>query len=117
MIQMLQLEFPYTRDGALNAYNEAQLSNMRVMYNNLINEQQNPHYIPNSFEEFILNNISYQGPLFARQNSHLYMDKAVEKQTNKALDSWMDNRLHGDHPVYKKLEDVLTSGDKTNGNF
>lgn len=108
----MQLEFPFTNNGALLAYNTAQREHLNRLYNEHFMSTKNSHYIK-SRDEFIQDYVKNGGAkAFAEVMSEHYFQHAVERQNDAVWDKWIDNKLYpADHPIYKRLDDVLNERD------
>lgn len=102
-----QTEFPFTRNGALQLYNNAQRMHIMREWNQHVRATKNYHYIK-PFDEFTLNYVRDGGARkFSESNSELFFGSAVERQNELARDKWIDNKLHGDHKIYQTLDKFL----------
>jgi len=112
MRDMLQKEFPFTSNGALDAYNHAQREHINKEYRKHFMEEKNPHYIMKK-DDFIHYFITQGGAHeFSKKHSHTYFQHAVERYNDEVWDAWIDNKLFPeDHPIYKRLDHVLNEGE------
>ena len=80
----MQIEFPFTRNGALYLYNIEQEKHINKLYMQHFRETKNPHYIRTK-QQFIFEYINNGGAKkFAEENSDKYFENVVEKQTPQA---------------------------------
>ena len=96
MEEIMQLEFPFTRDGALYAYNTAQRKQMLSDYMLQLKPSDNPHYIITNKNEFIAKWIDKgNARIFAERNYDKYFGHTVEVQNPAVVLNWKVNKLFG----------------------
>ena len=101
---MTQLEFPFTRNGALLRYVTDEVAHINKLFRNHISVTKNYHYI-RSKDQFIMNYVSNGGAKeYAKQHSDAYFKDVVEKENDLVLRKWKDNNLF---PNWKGLESKL----------
>ena len=108
MLDMIQLEFPFTRQGALERYNSDQVDFFKAKYAQYYLDTDNPHYLK-PFEEWVGENVQELAKYFSKNFSHLYFANTVESDNDTVWDAWVDNKLHDNHTIYINLEDKLNN--------
>ena len=103
-----QMEFPFTRNGALHRYNEAQRNHIISLWKDHMRDTKNYHYIKD-LDKFTFDYVRNGGAqAFAEVMSEHYFSTTVERQSDDVWDRWIDNKLHSpDHIIYKTLDDEL----------
>jgi len=81
----MQYEFPFTRVGALQLYNQAQTNYVRQLYFQEIRDRGygfKPSPLPQFLADFILKG---NARLYAEKNSEFYFKDCVENQTEESI--------------------------------
>ena len=101
---MMQLEFPFTRNGALLRYVTAETKYIKELYKEYTSKAFGSNYVMplNSFiEQYVLTGGAKR---YGERHSQEYFKDVVEKENGLVLRKWNDNNLF---PNWRGLESKL----------
>lgn len=88
---MIQLEFPFTVDGALYKYNKLQREYFIGLYEGHKALQVEPRDV--KFSEFLIHNVPIFAPIFSKKYSAEIFTDLVERQNETTLQLWSENDI------------------------